>query len=131
MNSDTHFLIVDDYPSIRELVKTQLGEFGFTNISIFEDAFDAWEFLNSDHKRVEFIISDWNMPKMTGFEFLENVRGHKEYSNVPFIILTTESEQDKILSAIEEGVSNYLTKPWEVEDFAEKVKMAWMKANGG
>lgn len=125
MNSNTHFLIVDDYENIRTLVKNQLNELGIENITDFDNAIDALAYLNEEGSSVEFIISDWNMPGMIGLEFLKNVRANLNYSKVPFIILTTENEQEKILAAVEAGVSNFLIKPWKFEEFAEKIASAW------
>ncbi len=125
MNSNTHFLIVDDYANIRDLVKKQLNQLGIKNITEYDNAVDAFNYLNTDHEEVEFIISDWNMPNMTGLEFLTKVRSHDNYNNIPFIILTTENEQEKVLAAVEAGVSNFLIKPWKLEEFAEKIASAW------
>ena len=131
MKSDTHFLIVDDYVNIRSLVKNQLSDFGFVqNITEQESANNAISFLQSHlGKPVDFIISDWNMPGMTGLEFLKWVRGHQKFKNLPFLILTTENEQAKIMSAISGGVSNFLIKPWETEEIANKIQLCWKKHN--
>ena len=131
MKSDTHFLIVDDYVNIRSLVKNQLSDFGFVqNVTEQESANNAIAFLQSHQgKPVDFIISDWNMPGMTGLEFLKWVRGHQKFKNLPFLILTTENEQAKIMSAISAGVSNFLIKPWETEEIANKIQLCWKKHN--
>lgn len=78
---------------------------------------------------VDFIISDWNMPGKTGFEFLKWVRAQDKYAKLPFLILTTENEQEKILDAISEGASNFLLKPWEEEDLSEKIQLAFQQHN--
>ena len=131
MKSDTHFLIVDDYVNIRSLVKNQLSDFGFVqNVTEHESANNAIAFLQSHKgKPVDFIISDWNMPGMSGLDFLKWVRGHQQFKNLPFLILTTENEQAKIMSAISSGVSNFLIKPWETEEIANKIQLCWKKHN--
>ena len=131
MKSDTHFLIVDDYVNIRSLVKNQLSDFGFVqNVTEQESANNAIAFLQSHQgKPVDFIISDWNMPGMTGLDFLKWVRGHQKFKNLPFLILSTENEQAKIMSAISAGVSNFLIKPWETEEIANKIQLCWNKHN--
>ncbi len=131
MKSDTHFLIVDDYVNIRSLVKNQLSDFGFVqNVTEQESANNAIAFLQSHQgKPVDFIISDWNMPGMTGLDFLKWVRGHQKFKNLPFLILTTENEQAKIMNAISAGVSNFLIKPWETEEIANKIQLCWKKHN--
>ena len=128
MNSNTHFLIVDDYSNIRTLVKSQLAGFGFSNVSEFENVDKSIAFLESDQgKTVEFIISDWNMPGKTGLEFLQWARSQAQFKETPFLILTTENEQSKIMSAIQSGVSNFLLKPWETEELGNKIQLCWKK----
>ncbi len=131
MKSDTHFLIVDDYFNIRTLVRSQLNDFGFTeNVTEHENVDNAIAFLESKPaKPVEFIISDWNMPGKTGLDFLKYVRSQPHLKNVPFLILTTENEQAKIMSAISAGVSNFLLKPWESEELGNKIQLCWKKHN--
>jgi two-component system, chemotaxis family, chemotaxis protein CheY len=129
MKSDTHFLIVDDYVNIRTLIRDQLGDFGITgNITEMDSADKAMAFLNSSStKSVEFIISDWNMPGTNGLDFLKWVRSQEKLHSLPFLILTTENEQAKIMSAIQAGVSNFLLKPWETEELASKIQLSWKK----
>jgi two-component system, chemotaxis family, chemotaxis protein CheY len=130
VSPDTHFLIVDDYSNIRSLVKSQLAEFGFIKITEQENVDDAIRFLESaTNPKVDFIISDWNMPGKTGLDFLNWTRSQAVYKNLPFLILTTENEQAKIMSAISAGVSNFLLKPWEAEELSKKVLMCWQKHN--
>ncbi len=128
LKPDTHFLVVDDYSTIRNLVTSQLLEFGFTgNFSEAEDVDQAIAVMNE--KEVDFIISDWNMPGKTGFDYLKWVRAQDKYKDLPFLILTTENEQEKILDAISEGASNYLLKPWEEEDLSEKIQLCYQQHN--
>lgn len=129
MKSDTHFMIIDDYANIRTLIRGQLNDFGITeNISEFETADAAMEFLKSNPvKPVEFIISDWNMPGTNGLDFLKWARTQDKLKNIPFLILTTQNEQSKIMTAIQAGVSNFLLKPWEAEELASKINLSWKK----
>lgn len=128
MEPDTHFLIADDYSNIRALVKSQLLEFGFENVTEKESADDAIAFLQSNpNPKVDFIISDWNMPGKTGLDFLVWARGQDSFKETPFLILTTENEQAKIMNAVSAGVSNFLLKPWEAEELSKKVLMCWKK----
>ena len=130
MNANTHFLIVDDYSNIRTLVKGQLGGFGFKQVSEFENVDNAIAFLQTDQGRtVQFIISDWNMPGKTGLDFLQWARSNPLFKETPFLILTTENEQSKIMSAIQSGVSNFLLKPWETEELGNKIQLCWKKHN--
>lgn len=130
MNSHTHFLIVDDYTNIRTLVKSQLHDFGFENITEHENVDNAINFLESNPTpAVDFIISDWNMPGKTGLDFLTWARSQDKYKTLPFLILTTENEQAKIMSAVTAGVSNFLLKPWETEELGKKIELCWKKHN--
>ncbi len=126
---ETRFLVVDDYSTIRSLVTSQLLEFGFDgNFIEAENVDQAIEILGAHD--IDFIISDWNMPGKTGFDLLKWVRANEKTSNTPFLILTTENEQEKILDAISEGASNYLLKPWEEEDLSEKIGMCFQQHGG-
>ena len=128
LKPETHFLIVDDYSTIRNLVTSQLLDFGFSgNFSEAENVDEAIEIMGETP--VDFIISDWNMPGKTGFEFLKWVRAQDKYAKLPFLILTTENEQEKILDAISEGASNFLLKPWEEEALSEKIQLAFQQHN--
>lgn len=128
MNSETHFLIVDDYSNIRSLVRSQLSGFGFSKVTEREDGEKAKAYLESpEGKTVNFIISDWNMPNMTGLDLLKWVRTQDHFKNLPFLILTTENEQAKIMNAIQSGVSNFLLKPWETEELGNKIQLCWKK----
>lgn len=130
MNSETHFLVVDDYSNIRSLVRAQLLGFGFSKVTEKEDAEKAIAYLESpEGKSVNFVISDWNMPGKTGLDLLKWVRANDQYKNLPFLILTTENEQAKIMSAIQSGVSNFLLKPWETEELGNKIQLCWKKHN--
>ena len=76
---------------------------------------------------VELVISDWNMPKLTGLELLKQVRASKHMVNLPFILLTSESERDQVTEAILSGVSQYVVKPFTAKMIEEKMKSAWQK----
>ncbi|MGE3609971.1 MAG: response regulator [Bacteriovoracaceae bacterium] len=127
MNSETHFLIVDDYSNIRNLVKAQLKDFGFEKVTEFENVDKAIAYLENPTVSVDFIISDWNMPGKTGLDFLKWARSQEKYKKTPFLILTTENEQAKVMTAIAAGVSNFLLKPWEEEDLNGKISLCWKK----
>ncbi len=130
MEAETHFLIVDDYSNIRTLVKSQLHDFGFERVTEHENVDNAINFLNSNPSpKVDFIISDWNMPGKTGLDFLTWARSQDKYKKTPFLILTTENEQAKIMSAVSAGVSNFLLKPWETEELGKKIQLCLKKHN--
>lgn len=127
---NTKILVVDDMPTIRELVKSQLKALGFKNIIEASDGEAALNLVvnaNAVGIPVELIVSDWNMPKMTGLEFLRQVRATDALSKTPFILLTSESERDQVTEAILAGVSQYIVKPFAAKSFEEKLRSVWNK----
>ncbi len=129
---NTRFLVADDMPTMRELVKSQLRAMGYKNITEANDGLEALQKLAQAFESgnpIDIVISDWNMPKMTGLEFLKTVRSHKEFSQIPFILLTSETEKDQVTEAILSGVSQYVVKPFSGKAFEEKLKLVWAKYN--
>jgi two-component system chemotaxis response regulator CheY len=129
---ETRILVADDMPTIRDLVKAQLKNMGFKNIIEAGDGEAAMNLLVSNSNAgnpIQLVISDWNMPKLTGLEFLKQVRASAEWSNLPFVLLTSESERDQVTEAILAGVSQYVVKPFAAKIFEEKLKSVWAKHN--
>ncbi len=129
------FLLVDDYSSIRTIVKDQLRSFGFSGeIVEAESGNEAIEILKERNlnaesgKSIDLIFSDWNMPGINGLEFLKWAKAQPCLKKTPFLILTTESEKSKIVDAISNGASNYLIKPWTKRELSEKLARSWRKA---
>ncbi|GAB6059548.1 chemotaxis response regulator CheY [Desulfonatronum thiosulfatophilum] len=112
-------LVVDDFSTMRRIIKNILRQLGFTNIVEADDGTTAWEVLNKD--RIDFVISDWNMPKMTGIELLRKVRASEEYADVPFLMVTAEGLQENIIEAVQAKVSNYIVKPFTPETLGQKI----------
>ncbi|MBT3982179.1 MAG: response regulator [Bacteriovoracaceae bacterium] len=128
MPNSINFLVVDDYPSIRKMLKANLKDIGFKGKILEADsASSALEVLAEE--KIDFIISDWRMPKMSGLEFLEKVRSDNSYDNVPFLFVTTVNEKDNVIEAIKAGASNYMIKPWKPDSLAEKIGECWKKHN--
>jgi two-component system chemotaxis response regulator CheY len=129
---DTRILVVDDMPTIRDLVKGHLKALGYKNITDAIDGEQAMQMMitaATAGASIQLVISDWNMPKMTGLEFLKQVRASSEWANLPFILLTSESERDQVTEAILAGVSQYVVKPFAAKSFEEKLKAVWAKHN--
>ena len=135
ISDDINFLLVDDYSSIRTIVKDQLRYFGFKGEILeadsAEEGIKILEERNGQVKgenAIDVIFSDWNMPGMNGLEFLQWARARPYLALTPFLILTTESERIKIVDAITNGASNYLIKPWTKKELSEKLARSWRKA---
>ena len=128
----TKILVVDDMPTIRDLVKSQLRALGFKAIVEAADGQAALEIViqaAATPAPIDLIISDWNMPKMTGLEFLKQIRASEQFAKLPFVLLTSESERDQVTEAIMAGASQYIVKPFAAKAFEEKLKGVWAKVS--
>ena len=113
-------LVVDDFSTMRRIVKNTLRQIGFTNIEEAEDGQRAYDRLIVE--KFDFVVSDWNMPNMTGIDLLRKVRATPQIKDIPFLMVTAEAKQENIVEAITAGVSNYIVKPFTVATLDEKVK---------
>ena len=129
---DLKILVVDDFPTMRRIVKTLLKQNGFNNFVDAEDGAHAYKVLK-EHGDFEFIVSDWNMPNMTGLEFLKTVRADAKFKHLPFLMVTAEAEKENIIEAVKSGVSNYVVKPFTGATLKEKLDRidANLKAKAG
>ncbi len=118
-NKEMRILVVDDFSTMRRIIKNILRQLGFNNIIEADDGSSAWETLNKD--KIDFIISDWNMPKMPGIELLRKVRSSEEFANTPFLMVTAEAQQENIIEAVQAKVSNYIVKPFTAETLGQKI----------
>jgi two-component system chemotaxis response regulator CheY len=126
----TKILIVDDMPSVRDLVLRELRNLGYSYVISAKDGIDAWNILKAEYEKksqIELVISDWNMPFLQGIELLKKVRGTPEIADTPFVLLTSESEKEQVTEAVFLGVSQYILKPFSPKMFEEKLKTAWLK----
>jgi two-component system chemotaxis response regulator CheY len=112
-------LVVDDFSTMRRIVKNILRQLGFENIVEADDGETAVRKLESE--RIDFVVSDWNMPKMSGLELLKWVRNHDEFKNLPFLMVTAEAQKENILEAVKFKVSQYIVKPFTAEIMQEKI----------
>lgn len=127
---DTRILVVDDMPSIRELVRNHLKAMGFKNIYDADDGDVALRLLvqmNAANTPIQLIICDWNMPNMTGLALLKQIRGTHEWAKTPFILLTSESEREQVTEAILSGANQYVVKPFSARIFEEKLTAVYNK----
>jgi two-component system chemotaxis response regulator CheY len=118
-------LVVDDFSTMRRIVKNILRQLGFENILEADDGMSALDVLRS--QSVDFIISDWNMPRLSGIELLKAVRTSEEWKDLPFLMVTAEGQKENVLEAVKAKVSNYIVKPFTPETLAEKIKKIFEK----
>jgi two-component system chemotaxis response regulator CheY len=112
-------LVVDDFATMRRIIKNILTQLGFKNIIEADDGTTALGVLKSE--KIGLIVSDWNMPKMTGLDLLKAVRADSNTANTPFIMVTAEAQQDNIILAVKARVSQYIVKPFTAETLSEKL----------
>lgn len=118
---DFKILVVDDFPTMRKIVKSVLGQLGYKNITEAEDGQEALGMLKADD-RFQFVVSDWNMPNMTGIELLKSVRADAKLKHLPFLMITAEAEKDNIVEAVKSGVNSYIVKPFNAGTMKEKLE---------
>lgn len=119
MAKDMKILVVDDFTTMRKVVRNLLKQGGYENVVEAEDGVVALKTIKS--QKIDFIISDWNMPNMTGIELLKAVRADAEISATPFLMVTAEALQDNVIAAVKAGVSNYIVKPFTAEVLSDKI----------
>ena len=120
MDFNMNILVVDDFSTMRRIIKGALKKAGFSNIIEAEDGKIALKELQK--QKIGLIFSDWNMPNMSGLDLLKAVKGNEAYKNIPFIMVTAEGQRDHVLEAVSAGVDNYIVKPFTPETIAEKMK---------
>jgi len=112
-------LVVDDFSTMRRIVKNLLKQLGYENIEEAEDGAQAYSKLKNGG--FGFVVSDWNMPNVDGLELLKKVRSDPEIKDLPILMVTAEAEKEKVITAIQAGVNNYIVKPFTGEVLKEKM----------
>lgn len=127
---DMKVLVVDDMSTMRKIIKNMLMQIGFTNISEADDGATAWPMITGaieGNVPYEFIVSDWNMPQMSGLDLLKNVRSTPGLEKLPFLMITAEAEQGNVVIAVKAGVSNFIVKPFSPQVLKEKIEKIFNK----
>ena len=120
MDLSMKVLVVDDFATMRRIVKNILKQIGFTNIMEAEDGKSALKMLQSD--KFDLIMCDWNMPEMPGIELLGKVRADEQLKGIPFVMVTAEAQKENIIEAVKAGVNSYIVKPFTAEIVEQKLK---------
>lgn len=115
------FLVVDDFSTMRRIVRNLLKELGFANVQEAEDGVDALNKLRSEGN-FEFVVSDWNMPNMTGIDLLRAIRSDAALKHLPVLMVTAEAKRENIIEAAQAGASGYVVKPFTAATLDEKLK---------
>lgn len=128
MDPKTKFLVVDDFATMRRIVRTLLKELGFESVDEAEDGASALAKLKSG--TFDFIVTDWNMPNMNGLDLLKAVRANPELSKLPVLMVTAEAKRENIIAAAEAGASGYIVKPFTAAILDEKLRRIFDKLSG-
>ncbi|BBI47721.1 chemotaxis response regulator CheY [Vreelandella sp. F11] len=119
------FLVVDDFPTMRRIVRSLLKELGFTNVDEAEDGQDALNKLRSGN--FEFVVSDWNMPNLDGLEMLKEIRQDEALKDLPVLMVTAEAKKENIIAAAQAGANGYVVKPFTAATLEEKLNKIFDK----
>ncbi len=122
-DQNMRILVVDDFSTMRRIVKNVLKQIGYSNIDEAEDGADALNKLKS--KRYDFVVSDWNMPNLDGLEMLKEIRADEQLKGLPVLMVTAEAEKEKVVTAIRAGVNNYIVKPFTAETLKQKMQQIY------
>jgi two-component system chemotaxis response regulator CheY len=120
-------LVVDDFSTMRRIVKNLLKQIGFAHVDEAEDGAQALNKLKGGG--YGFIVSDWNMPNLDGLGMLKKIRDDEELKDIPILMVTAEAEKEKVITAIQAGVNNYVVKPFTGEVLKEKIDKIFEKIN--
>lgn len=112
-------LVVDDFATMRRIISNVLRQLGFENITEAEDGSRALAILESEP--IDFVITDWNMPQMSGLDLLKAIRSSPKLKSMPVLMVTAEALQENIIAAAQAGVNNYIVKPFDAKTLADKI----------
>jgi len=118
-------LIVDDFPTMRRIIKNLLKDLGFENVDEAEDGAMGLEKLRNGN--FEFVVSDWNMPNMDGLEMLKSIRADPNLSKLPVLMVTAEAKKENIIAAAQAGANGYVVKPFTAATLEEKLNKIFEK----
>ncbi|MDE0856278.1 MAG: chemotaxis response regulator CheY [Nevskia sp.] len=119
MDKNIRILIVDDYSTMRRIVKNLLHDLGYVNMAEADDGKTAWSQLQTNH--FDLVVTDWNMPGMTGLDLLKQIRGDARLAALKVLMVTAEAQRDQIIEAAKAGVNGYIIKPFTAATLKEKL----------
>jgi two-component system, chemotaxis family, chemotaxis protein CheY len=119
VQQNLNFLVVDDFSTMRRIIKNLLHDLGYANVTEADDGNTALPLLKEGN--FDFLITDWNMPGMPGLELLKTVRADARLGKMPVLMLTAEAKREQIVEAAQAGVSGYVIKPFTAATLKEKI----------
>ncbi|KPC33307.1 Chemotaxis protein CheY [Pseudomonas syringae pv. cilantro] len=127
MDKNMKILIVDDFSTMRRIIKNLLRDLGFTNTSEADDGLTALPMLQSG--AFDFLVTDWNMPGMSGIDLLRQVRADDRLKSLPVLMVTAEAKREQIIEAAQAGVNGYVVKPFTAQALKEKIEKIFERVN--
>lgn len=128
MNKNMKILVVDDFSTMRRIVKNLLRDLGFSNTHEADDGNTAWPMLQSGD--FDFVVTDWNMPGMSGIDLLKKIRADERLKGIPVLMVTAEAKRDQIVAAAQAGVNGYVVKPFTAAALKEKIEKIFERVDG-
>jgi len=127
VDKNMKILIVDDFSTMRRIVKNLLNDLGYTNTTEADDGKTAWPMLQAGD--FEFVVTDWNMPGMTGIDLLKHIRADARLAKLPVLMVTAEAQRDQIVEAAKSGVNGYIIKPFTAVTLKEKLDKIFQRVS--
>ncbi|HZG20058.1 MAG TPA: response regulator [Herbaspirillum sp.] len=121
-DTDQHFLVVDDFSTMRRIVSGLLKELEYTKIVEADDGSTALKILESGASNITFVLTDWNMPVMDGLTLLKKIRATPALAHLPVLMITAEAKKENIVMAAQEGADGYIVKPFNAATLKEKIE---------
>jgi len=128
LKKDIKILVVDDFSTMRRIIKNLLRDLGFQNITEADDGKTALPILKQGG--IEFLVTDWNMPEMTGIELIGEVRKDPNLAHIPILMVTAEAKREQIIAAAQAGVNGYVVKPFTATVLKEKIEKIFDRLEG-
>ncbi|HBG46129.1 MAG TPA: response regulator [Deltaproteobacteria bacterium] len=127
MDNNMKILVVDDFSTMRRIIKNILREIGYNNVDEADDGTTALEKLRTG--KFDFVVTDWNMPNMPGIDLLKHIRQDDSLKNTPVLMVTAESAKENVVTAVQAGVNNYIVKPFTAAALKERIDLILQKVN--
>jgi two-component system chemotaxis response regulator CheY len=128
LDQNMKILVVDDFSTMRRIIKNILREIGYSNVDEADDGSTALEKLKS--AKFDFVVTDWNMPNMPGIELLKAIRQDDGLKDTPVLMVTAEAAKENVVTAVAAGVNNYIVKPFTAAALKERIDIILQKVNG-
>ncbi|MFO7287590.1 MAG: chemotaxis response regulator CheY [Gammaproteobacteria bacterium] len=126
MDKSMKVLVVDDFSTMRRIIRNLLREIGFTNTVEADDGSTALPILKQGG--IDFVITDWNMPGMPGIELLQAVRSDEKLKHIPVLMVTAEAKREQIIQAAQAGINGYIVKPFTAQTLQQKIEKIFANA---